>query len=124
MKQYRLLLVSFSLVALLGAVHFIAGYFYWYWTLPWFDNVSHFLGGLSLGFFFLWIWYASGIFGVSTPSKREAFATALIFVILVGIGWEVFEYVYGIANPSVGQTYMQDTFCDVCADIVGASVAG
>jgi hypothetical protein len=124
MKHYRLLFVSFFLVALLGMLHSVASYFYWYWTLPWFDNLAHFLGGLSLGFFFLWVWFASGMFGKATPSKREAFAASLIFVIVVGIGWEFFEYVYGLSGPSAGQTFGQDTFCDICSDVVGGSIAG
>ena len=112
------------LVVIMVGVDFVARLNFWYWVYPWFDNVSHFLGGLSLGTFALYMWYGSGIFGRTTPSKREAFATAFVFVLIIGLGWEVFEYVYGIAGPSIGQTYAQDTFTDVFSDICGAALAG
>lgn len=115
----RLLLISFLLAVVLLFLFQIAEAF---WNVRWFDNLMHFLGGLTIGMFGLWVWYLSGIFGRATPSKREAFVTALIFSMLAGIGWEFFELAHGIANP-IG-SYALDTFNDMTADLVGAVVAG
>lgn len=82
----------------------------------------HFLGGLSVGLFSLWVWFVSGLFGKEVPTKKTAFVTALSCALLVGGWWEFFEYAHGIANP-IGN-YALDTFNDVCADIVGGVLAG
>lgn len=82
----------------------------------------HYLGGLAMGFLFLWVWYASGLFGRSTPSKREAFAGAFISMLIIAAGWEFFEYAYDIANPM--GSYAVDTFQDVMFGLLGASTAG
>ncbi len=122
MKNYRLLWLSFVLIVLLGVLHVMASLFYFYWDIWWFDSVMHFLGGLSLGFFFLWVWLSSGVFEIRVPSKREAFLTSLIFVMVVGIGWEVFEYVHGLTQST--EAYPLDTFHDLVSDFIGATVAG
>jgi hypothetical protein len=123
MKNHRLLYISFGWLALLGVVHILAGFFYFYWTLWWFDNAMHFLGGLSMAFFTLWIVHALGFFK-GVPRTSRVLFTVLASVVLIGIGWEVFEYVFGIANPSIGQTYASDTSFDLFFDLLGALVAG
>lgn len=90
--------------------------------MRWFDSLMHFLGGLSAGLFSLWVWYVSGLLGREVPTRKQVFITTLIWVMIVGVGWEFFEYVNGIANP-IGN-YALDTFNDLVADFVGAVVAG
>jgi len=124
MHKYRLLFAAFGAIILLGALHLVASAFYFYWTVAWFDTMMHFLGGLSLGFFAIWFWYDSPLFDRRIPTKREVFLAAFLSIIFIGIGWEFFEYVYGISAPSAGQTFGQDTFCDLIADLCGASLAG
>ena len=83
----------------------------------------HALGALMISLLFLWLWFVSGLFGKSTPSKREAMVNAIVVVILVGLGWELFEYAYDIATP-IGGNYALDTFRDLLADFIGAVVGG
>lgn len=106
----------------LGVLHFLGQTFYFYWDLRWYDNLAHFLGGLSMGFMCLWIWYASGLFGKSAPNKKQAFLVALIAGMVIGLGWEFFEFANGVANP-IG-SYALDTFNDLISDFVGTVVAG
>lgn len=82
----------------------------------------HLLGGLTVGMFSLWVWYASGLFGRHVPTRREVFVAALIFSMLAGVWWEFFEYANGIANP-IG-SYALDTFSDLLADFAGGVIAG
>lgn len=117
-----LLYTAFGSLLLLGVLHMMGSYFYFYWTMRWFDDVAHFLGGLSVGFFSLWVLFVSGIFGKHQPTKRQIFFSSIICGMFVGIGWEIFEYVYHIANP-IG-SYQVDTTFDLLADFVGAAVAG
>ena len=123
-KHSPLLLTAFGFAFMLAALHWFGTVFYVYWTFVWFDTVAHLLGGFTVALFGLWIWWESGLFGKKMPSKKEAFITALIFGMAAGFGWEVFEYVYNIANPSGGETYLQDTFHDLVNDFIGATIAG
>jgi hypothetical protein len=117
-----LLFLGFATLVVLGVLHFIAQTFYFYWDMRWFDSVVHGLGGLAIGFLFLWIWFSSGIFGKNTPSKKEAFVLSIVAGMIVGCGWEFFEFAHGIASP-IGN-YALDTFNDLWADFVGAGIAG
>lgn len=118
-----LLILTFVSVILVGFLHQIGSAFYFYWDTVWFDGVMHYLGALAVGFLFLWTWFVSGLFGRSTPSKREAYASTLAAVMLVAAGWEFFEYAYNISNP-VGGNYAVDTFNDFVFGFLGASTAG
>jgi hypothetical protein len=118
-----LLFVAFGILLILAGLHYAGSIFYLYWDMRWFDSLAHFLGGAGIGFLFLWIWYDSGLFGRSAPSKKAVFLTALISAMIVGIGWEFFEYVNGVANPIAGN-YPLDTFNDLLADFYGAVFAG
>ena len=117
-----LLLKSFAVLILLFIVHLIGLKFYLYWDLRWFDSVADFLGGLSVGLFSIWVLFVSGIFGKHHPTKKQIFFSSIVCGMLVGTGWEIFEYVYHIANP-IG-SYQVDTTFDLLADFVGAVVAG
>lgn len=119
MKKHSLLYRAFGVLIILGFLFIFASSF---WDMRWFDSLMHFLGGLSSGLFALWVWYSSGLFGKDSPTRKEVFITAVFWVMFVGIGWEFFEYVNGIANP-IGN-YALDTFNDVSADFIGAVVAG
>lgn len=111
MQGQKLLFISFVLIIMLGALHLLAGAFYFYWTVWWFDTFMHFLGGLSIGLFLLWLF----------KIKREW--TVLVLIFAVGAGWEAFEHIFGIANPSLGETYLEDTTFDLIADLFGAFIA-
>ena len=117
-----LLFISFFVLILLGVMHYVGEKLYLYWDMRWFDSLAHFLGGLSMGFICLWVWYVSGLFGKGTPNKKQAFLVSLIGGMLIGIGWEFFEFANGIAHP-IG-SYALDTFNDVLADFVGSATAG
>lgn len=106
-----------------GFLHLVGSFYSFYWNSFWFDALMHFLGGLSMGLIFLWLWHVSGLFEKSLPTKREAMISALAFAMLVGIGWEIFEYAYGIA-VMVGGNYPVDTFHDLFFDFVGGVGAG
>ena len=116
-----LILLTFALVLLLGVFHQVGSMFYLYWSLPWFDNVAHFLGGLAIGVLSIWVIY--GLILRSTPSSVKVMLTTIFSVLIIGVGWEIFEHIYGIANPT-GGNYVTDTTHDLIADTLGAILAG
>jgi hypothetical protein len=75
-----------------------------------------------MGFLSLWIWYSSGLFGKNAPNKKQAFLVSLISAMVIGLGWEFFEFAHGIANP-IG-SYALDTLHDLISDFGGAVIAG
>ncbi len=48
----------------------------------------------------------------------------MVFIcfMIVGVGWEIFEFVNGIAQSTEG--YIPDTLTDLAMDAVGSLVAG
>ena len=120
----KLLIYTFAAVFLIGLVHWVAEFFYLYWTVWWFDNLAHFLGGLAIGLFSFWIFKIFYTFK-QVPSLRNVICIIVFLTFVVGLGWEVFESVNDIGfAPSLGETYWQDTSYDLLADILGAIVAG
>lgn len=119
----KILLISFLLVLVTGVLHIIGSINHLYWNSFWFDGLMHFLGGSSVGMLSLWFLFRSGIFEISVPNKREVFFYTIVCTILIGIGWEVFEFAHGIAVP-VGGNYSLDTYNDLLFDFLGGIVAG
>lgn len=113
MHQPKLLGIILGLSALIAVLHFIALEFFLYWIFPWFDLLMHFAGGFLVACIGLW-----GLSRVhkSVLSKRQALITTLSVVIIVGVGWELFEYLAGLTRKD---EYVLDTTGDLVADIIG-----
>ena len=120
MKRYPFLYASFVSVLLLGIVHFVAVALYLYWTIWWFDNLSHFLAGFSLGFFSLFIFYESGLFRDKLSFLKVSFIS-FIFVMMLGGVWEIFEYANGLTQST--EKYSLDVVHDLLSDSLGAILA-
>lgn len=110
----HLLLIGLSLTLLFWLLNFIALTFYLYWTTGWYDYMMHFLGGLTVGVLVIWT------FNIKNKSPLS-FLVVFISVLVVGGGWEVFEYVNDITFSTEG--YTLDTIHDLIMDSLGAVVA-
>ncbi len=118
----KLLWYSLLSALIVAVLHFISIQFYFYWTIWWIDNVMHFLGGLTIGFvtfLFFRLRYSLGL----NANLKSLFIIVIPAVIIVGIGWEVFELFSGTTFPSDGESYWQDTTYDLIDDTLGAIVA-
>lgn len=86
-----------------------------FWSTPWIDVPNHFLGGLILGLVgFL-------VLGHHTRkiSPRKKVAELLVFTLVIGGLWEVYEEVTGLTSLS-DSVYWIDTIGDFIADALGA----
>lgn len=117
-KKFSLLFISFWLVLLLAVLHSLAGAFYFYWDISWFDTMMHFLGGFSLGMLVIWLVYARR---KARPSLSQSLFAGLMAVLAIGIGWEIFEYANGLTQST--EAYPSDIRNDLIADLVGAGLA-
>lgn len=79
-----------------------------YWRFEWFDIVMHYLGGLTIGVFFIAL------------LKRFRPWLFLFLFVTVAVGWEVFEYVVGLPREA---NYVFDTALDFLMDTLGAGTA-
>lgn len=112
---FRLILLSLSLVAILG-LHMVSitAEYNWYNEFWWLDWILHFAGGA-------WVAVFSLVF------KRRAQPLAVVaFAFFVGIGWEVLEYVFnvpffGVGEASFGDSlWILDTLMDLFFDVSAA----
>src|SRR3989344_2305697 len=120
MKKFSFLYAALITVAILAVAHLIAEALYLYWTLWWFDYLTHFLGGFSLGFFSFYVFYESGLFG-GRISLSKSILFSFILVMLLGGVWEVFEYANGLTQSA--EEYSLDVVHDFLSDALGAITA-
>ncbi len=122
MSRARLLRILALLVCVIAVLHIAATVFYLYWEFWWYDMLLHFLGGVFIGLLVLWLRFLSGYVSVPASfSARHAFLFTLCWLLVIGIGWEVFEQLIGITWSLEG--YWVDTSIDVALDLVGGTAA-
>ena len=104
---------------LIGAMHLAGLYLYLYWVW-WYDIVMHFLGGAWVALASAWLLFYSGFFQRRPVTSKNIFLVTFSSVLVIGVGWEVFEYIFDIAV--VGENYVSDTTMDFIMDFIGAGV--
>ena len=117
MLQQPLFRFLFVLIIFIALLHIAALELYFYWTLSWFDVLVHFLAGLWVGLGALWLVFLSGYITRFRLSYHSALFTAFIPIVVLGIGWELFEVWAGIP---IEEKYLSDTVVDLSMDILGA----
>ncbi len=85
--------------------------FHWYYSISWFDMLMHFLGGVWLGFFFLYVFF-------SKDSFFKRFLVIILCALLVGVLWEVFEFYLNTISTEFFN--ISDTLSDLCFDLAGS----
>ncbi len=123
MRQSTLLYLTLVLAAAGAVLNYLAGFFYLYWTYWWFDILVHSLVGFTGGLGLYWGLFCSGIiFRGRFASKLASVALVFACVMAVGIGWEIFEYSFGITD-SYEKVYALDVALDLISDATGALLA-
>jgi len=112
-RLFYITFFSFSLMAILYAVALVYGLFFYWW---WFDIPMHFLGGFFAGCLVLLI------FSKKFPVGRDLFLAGFFGALLIGVAWEFFEYLTGLAFIAQGN-YTFDTIKDYLMDSFGALFA-
>jgi hypothetical protein len=113
---------TFALVLFFIVIaHFWGSSRSWYFTKWWFDVVLHFLGGFWLFTTFLHISNRIKTDTLRKQSSLNVFLYGMVFVITIGVLWEVFEYVLGVAMTK--GNYLFDTLSDLANDVLGGALA-
>ena len=103
--RFYWLLAALLLSLAVASIHYLAIDRFLYWHYVWLDVPVHFLGGLTIGTFLVYL---------SPRFRPRAYIAALVLVIL---GWEVFEYVFGTPKDD---NYLFDTAIDLLMGALGA----
>ncbi len=101
------------LILFIFVINFLANKLYWYSSIWWFDMPMHFLGGF---------WIISLYLFSSQKISIKLIFKILLLVLIVGIGWEIFEV---LVNDIVSQNPFNalDTFSDIFFDLSGGAMA-
>ena len=115
MDKKKLIRRLISLILFIFVLNFLANQFYWYFTIWYFDMIMHFLAGFWVGLACLYL----------LPPQCDSISsifTILLFVLCIGIGWEIFEILVNdviVRNPF----NPLDTASDIFFDLSGCAVA-
>ena len=101
-------LIAAILLAVLDVYFGISRSYYYFFT--WFDIVTHLVGGLWAGFLAAWLFVLL--------RKPPRFFPCLMVIIVIGVGWEIFEATTGITNFPADAL---DTIKDLIMDTLGGT---
>ena len=115
MVRKKLLAHIIALMLFLFLMDKGANKFYWYNLIWYFDMIMHFLSGIWVGLFFLYVFNTDHF-------DLRSFLKIVCMVLLIGVAWEIFEF---IVNNVIGRVPFDpiDTLSDIFWDILGGSVA-
>lgn len=119
-KRKNILLLALLVIAFVVlTLDRIAQDNYLYWTYWWYDIMMHFLGGFLVAGIALW--FLARFSHESVRVARRALIVAVVTAVIVGTGWEFFEYFSGALLQQNG-SIVGDTALDLVMDTVGALV--
>ncbi len=124
LQQEHILKLLFVLIWVLTFVHIVAEYYFLYWRLPWFDIVTHFLGGIWVGLAVIWFYYYSGYLRPPVFPGKNMVWTVLGLGLAIGLLWEGYEVaVWLLSGAGLPSPYMPDTVLDIIVDVAGVLVS-
>ena len=116
------------LFIVLLASQFAWGYFRFSEKTLWFDNFAHAVGGITVAALFFAFLETKEYFGkVMAMPLWTATLMAVSFVALIGVAWEIYEYLIEYFFVKVLGSYatmqLEDTLLDLVADLAGGALA-
>lgn len=106
-----------SSIIFLCIVNFIAIKGLWYYIFWYFDMPMHLIGGMTVSFLLVYIFYSK----ISSEEKFPVFRL-LISVFIIGFVWELYEQIVSVLishNPQIYLDSISDLFFDLAGGIVG-----
>ena len=122
MRKHELSLTIICLGILIAVLHAYALAHYLYWHYAWYDIMMHFLGGALVSLGGLWIFVGIAPVVFSRTNKKILLIDVLLFTLVVGFIWEIFELAYGFTFVTQKE-YVLDTTLDFIMNTIGATAA-
>lgn len=102
-------------------LHVLAVELFLYWIYPWFDLLTHFLGGALVSIGVFWFVFESPY--VLLEKRPITIVLALsAAIVVIGVAWEVFEFLTGVTRGE--DSFVRDTAADLVMDSIGALCGG
>lgn len=118
--MYKVLVALAAFVGIsLFIINGVASVFYWYVSIWWFDMLMHVIGGIFVGL----IGSAFLHKHLEGLSGKEVFVSLALFVFIIGLGWEYYEYILQFYIKSVQLADVADSISDLICDMVGGIIA-
>ncbi|MDQ3245177.1 MAG: hypothetical protein M3P22_02445 [bacterium] len=115
MNRKKLLNRTALSIVFIFVLNFLANKLYWYSSFWYFDMIMHTLGGFFILLAIIYVFKINNL-------DFKSIVLALLGVFIVGISWEVFEFVFN--NVLAGQVFnIYDTLSDICFDMLGGILA-
>ncbi|MCA9366265.1 hypothetical protein KC722_01660 [Candidatus Kaiserbacteria bacterium] len=102
-------------ISVFAALHYVSLELYLYWRFPWLDIPMHFIGGAVVAL----SPFALRELRLPVPRVLLSLKAAIIFVFIVALLWEVFEFSLAIAFAN---NYLFDTLGDLTVGLLGGFV--
>ena len=114
----RLIGSAAALGIIIMLVNALANAFYWYVSIPWFDMLMHTIGGVFVAV----LGAALLVRHIRLLPKRELFITLALFVFVIGLVWEYYEYVVQFFIKGVQLAAISDSISDIICDMAGGMI--
>jgi hypothetical protein len=120
MKSTKTSWLVLVLLLLLWGLNHLAGVFDLYYRFDWYDTMMHTLGGVVAG--------CIALIGYDTffnHLRLNRFGMMLYMIaigFMIGIGWEVFEYIQDVVLGTQLIPTFRDTISDLISDMLGAGL--
>jgi hypothetical protein len=117
-REYLLELGFFALLT--AVLHYFALVNFLYWNVDWFDILMHFLGGVTMAYLALFVFFTSRYIPVFSNLRKNlwvVFFVVMLFTAVIGLGWELLEIFSGLSNVLTDRF---DTILDLVMDMLGA----
>ena len=121
--RHSFFVLLFILLIFIAIIHYLGLALFWYGQFAFLDLVTHFLGGFWVSGMALWFFFVF-LIRFRRAGKKTLCGVALGAILVIGIGWEIFEY--NIREPLFfisKEEYITDTAIDLAIGILGALAA-
>jgi hypothetical protein len=122
MLKKPLFVEMLALLAIVGALNYVATIYHLYWSIYEFDSVVHFFAGAALSLFFLWLYFFSGFFNPQKRTLAKFLIISVLGTMFLGVLWEIYELIFKQTMVSKID-YPYDTMMDLTMGFFGAIVA-
>ena len=109
MRKPALAITTLAMLLLLLWLHIRGMSGHWYLYFPFFDLITHFLGGVGIAL--------SAFYVLKSPKH------IILITVIAGVAWELFEVYFDIMGwPVSTRAYKIDTAVDIAMDTFGALI--
>jgi len=122
MLKKKLLLISFITILITAILHYLSIKLNWYFTFKQIDIIVHILGGFWIAITAIWFCLEFKHIETIINYKTKYFIAILVYVLIIGVIWEIFELISG--NTFLhSSNFWTDSTSDMINNFLGGFIA-